>query len=1190
MAEERQAEALWNTYVARMQTLRPVWERGDFGQLEVLLDQYEPKEGEPDFRGWEWRYLRDQCREKIRILSRGTVRHAAWRPDGKRLATRREKDGAVLIWDTDASTIVQTLPGEGNAPIAWSPDGRWLAAGRGGSGLDIWDAEKGIKLRAIDCAVSRDQSRWYALGLDWSHDGQRVAYAGDGLVEIFLRDGTPERQFRVGTDREENWIEALDWHPSDMRLGVGDFDGYLYVFDGLSGNQLSRISVSNVGCGSVAWRPDGKQIACSTGYPSASTKVFDEEGNLVATLPRAPGAISWSPDGERIAAAGPPQIVHIWHVESGGQKEMHVHKGSIPAVAWRPDSEQILSAGKDGTLKLWDASTIRKPELSIHARPIAPHQTQSPRLSVDWSPDGSKVISGGANGRVAIWNASNGELVTELAQKGSAVDVVAWHPTGLMVAAISEDGKIRIWDVESREILKTLTAGSRAFEFQYLDWTRDGKRLLCSIAEAPLKERKPVYYWEDGGLGERREMTTAPMCNTSWHPDGDRIAIQKEGQLEIWSVPEHQILLTIDKVPNRHLVYTTPHIWEPEGRLLALGEDGLRFLNPNTGEHVATATLHAGWAFGDWSPAGDRIVTAGKGDAVLKIVDAATGNEVFTLMTGGAAFTDVAFSPDGRRIATADRGGFVRIWGSPNIEPPGDFDYLATGVLAKVQTPEEELKEIAASIRRRVVDNPWSRRDEQKLAIEVLCAVGAELCVDGKWITFDDKEPVDYNTAEGLRVTSFHYVTPFLLRQIAELKNIERLEIDVRSLKSSDLAELARIKSLRELVLVNLHVDAAAVEELAAIPSLLRLELQDASTSDGDAVVSLAKIAVLDTISFRGLSVTDAEVAPLTALGQLKELRLLGTQVTPETVDSLRQTLPDTNVVYDDHRRHREAAEWVLSIGGEVYIAGDTPRRVSKLSDFPNEPFRVATIDLNNKSELGDDDLVHLNNLMTLDKLNLDGTGVSDKGLEHLQNLLELTSLYLNGTRVTGSGLAHLARLDSLTHLFAGGAPVTNDGLSHLPPLPSLRSLMLQSGDLSEGYLAHVSHLPSLTSLMVSSDAATPGLEHLRGTPLETLSLHWQTNLPDESLAHLAAIPNLRELSLRGTRCLTTDGFRHLAQVKTLQKLILTKTNFDDDAVEAIGSLDRLTHLDVTDTKLTPAGLAYLKAAMPRCEVISNLK
>ena len=87
-----------------------------------------------------------------------------------------------------------------------------------------------------------------------------------------------------------------------------------------------------------------------------------------------------------------------------------------------------------------------------------------------------------------------------------------------------------------------------------------------------------------------------------------------------------------------------------------------------------------------------------------------------------------------------------------------------------------------------------------------------------------------------------------------------------------------------------------------------------------------------------------------------------------------------------------------------------------------------------------------------------------------------------------------------------------------------------------------------------------------------------------------AAIPNLRELSLRGTRCLTADGFRHLAQVKILEKLILTKTHFDDDAVEAIGSLDRLTHLDVTDTKLTPAGLAYLKAAMPRCEVISNLK
>ena len=64
-----------------------------------------------------------------------------------------------------------------------------------------------------------------------------------------------------------------------------------------------------------------------------------------------------------------------------------------------------------------------------------------------------------------------------------------------------------------------------------------------------------------------------------------------------------------------------------------------------------------------------------------------------------------------------------------------------------------------------------------------------------------------------------------------------------------------------------------------------------------------------------------------------------------------------------------------------------------------------------------------------------------------------------------------------------------------------------------------------MTSCQVPNSAARPGLEYLRGTRLETLYLNWQLDLPDESLVHLATIPSLRDLSLRGTRCLTADGF-----------------------------------------------------------------
>lgn len=683
LAEQREAEALWNTYVARMQTLRPVWERGEFGQLEVLLDQYEPKDGEPDFRGWEWRYLRDQCRANIRILTTNArTKNAVWRPDGKRLAIRRT-DGAVVIWDTDARRIVRSLSGSGDMPIAWSPDGRLLAVGLGESDLDIWDTVTGEKVRQIHCKLQRTNLR-HSYGLDWSHNGELLAYGGDGFLEILASDGTPQRQFRVGRVVTGNWIRAVDWHPADMRLGVVDHDGYVYAFDGLNGQQLWRTEATNIDCCDVAWRPDGKRLACSARYPVYAAKVFDERGELVATLPRVYGSISWSPDGNRIAATGPSQFVHIWHVESDERHEIPVHKGSIFAMAWRPASDEIFTVGYHGTLKLWNASMTHEPALTIHAHPRPAPQSQAPRVSVSWSPDSAHLISGGPRGRVAIWNSSNGEQEAELVQEGSAVHVVAWHPDGRMVAAITEAGRITLWDADTKQVLKTLVTGSRSVDFRYLDWSRDGERLLCDVAEAPLNQEKPVYYWEDRGLGERRQLTTSFRNVVSWHPDGDRIALMRNRQVEMWSVPEHRLLYKFEQG-----AWNKP-IWEPRGRIMAFGQNGLRYVNPHSGEFIAAAALHAGTTYGDWSPAGDRIVTAGREDARLKSVDAATGDEVFTLSTDGAGFTDVAFSPDGRRIATADNTGFVRIWGSPEIETPGDFDYLATGVLAKVKTPDAD--------------------------------------------------------------------------------------------------------------------------------------------------------------------------------------------------------------------------------------------------------------------------------------------------------------------------------------------------------------------------------------------------------------------------------------------------------------------------------------------------------------------
>jgi WD40 repeat protein len=94
-----------------------------------------------------------------------------------------------------------------------------------------------------------------------------------------------------------------------------------------------------------------------------------------------------------------------------------------------------------------------------------------------------------------------------------------------------------------------------------------------------------------------------------------------------------------------------------------------RVMDLTTGRTVREITAVAGPGRTSFSPDGQRIVIGSFYQPVAVVVDVSSGAEVFTLSGHKAPISDVAWSPDGRWIATASADGSTRIWEAETGRP-----------------------------------------------------------------------------------------------------------------------------------------------------------------------------------------------------------------------------------------------------------------------------------------------------------------------------------------------------------------------------------------------------------------------------------------------------------------------------------------------------------------------------------------
>jgi eukaryotic-like serine/threonine-protein kinase len=505
------------------------------------------------------------------------------------------------------------------------------------------------------------------MDVAFSPDGRRLVTCGlDQTAKVW--DATTGKQL-ITLEGHKGHLYCTAFSPDGRRIvtgagfaGTGISPGEAKVWDTATGQQLFELKGHNYSVFAVAFSPDRRRIATAAAeraYGPSEVKVWDAAtGQELLTIPLSENVrcVAFSPDGQRIVTGSAKMKVKIWDAATGKDLlTVTAHSGRITGVAFSPDGRRIVSSSWDKTAMIWDAATGRELHtLKGHAGVV---------FSAAFSPDGRRIVTGSSDQTAKIWDAETALEIFTLKGHAAMLRSVAFSPDGHRIATASEDNSARVWDAERGQEIPML--GGHARDVNSIAFRPDGERLVTSSGDNIARVWDTATGRVVLSLGGKGGSPAIPgVWSVAFSPDGQRIVTGGQDKLaKVWDAETGQELLALD-----HANAVLSAVFSPDGKLIAAGVGWygeqrvgeVKVWDTATGQLRFTLQATPAWAVA-FSPDGKRLATGGANGAV-KLWNAATGQEILALKRHRGGVSGVAFSRDGRRLVTGSHDKTAKVW------------------------------------------------------------------------------------------------------------------------------------------------------------------------------------------------------------------------------------------------------------------------------------------------------------------------------------------------------------------------------------------------------------------------------------------------------------------------------------------------------------------------------------------------